>query len=73
MYYRSSLVVQQIRDQVLSLLWLWLLPWLSFKPRPGLLHDIDEVKKKKRMYYKLGAGCGHYIYCEFKLCKFEMI
>ena len=30
----SSLVVQQVKDPALSLLWLWSLLWWGFNPRP---------------------------------------
>ena len=31
----SSLVAQQVKNLVLSLLWLWLLLWYGFDPQPG--------------------------------------
>ena len=37
----SSLVVQQVKDLVLSsLLWLWLLLWHGFDPWPGNFHTL---------------------------------
>ena len=47
---RSSLVVQQIEDPALSLLWLWSLLWLRFDPWPRnfLMPRVWPPKKNKK-------------------------
>ena len=48
--YRSSLVVQLVKDLVLSLLWLWLLLQRGFDPWPGkfCMLQVQPKKKKKK-------------------------
>ena len=42
----SSLVGQQTKDLMLSLLWLWSLPWHRFDPQPWELpHAVGAAKK----------------------------
>ena len=44
---QSSLVAQQVKAQVWSLLWLRLLLWLKFDPWPGNFH-MPQVRLKER-------------------------
>ena len=44
----SSLVVQLVRDPVLSLLWLGSLFWCDFDSWQELLHAMGTTEKKKR-------------------------
>jgi len=47
--WRSSLVAQQVKDLVLSLLWLWLLLWYRFHPwSRETQHALGVAKKKSR-------------------------
>ena len=51
----SSLVAQQVKDPVLSLLWLWLLLWHRSSPWPGNLacHGLCQQKLKKKKKKKI--------------------
>ena len=44
----SSLVAQQVKEPVLSLLWLWLELWLRFNPWPGNSTCLGHGQKKKK-------------------------
>ena len=52
---RSSLVVQQVKDQVLSLQRLWSLPWRGFDPWPGNFHMLQAWPKERVRTFLLGV------------------
>ena len=47
----SSLVVQQVKDPVLSLQWLGSLLWLGFHPCPGNFHYSARKKEQNNAIY----------------------
>ena len=49
---RISFPLLQVKDLVLSLLWLSLLPWHRFDPWPGDFHMLKLQPKKKRLRLK---------------------
>ena len=53
MYYVGFLVAQQVKDLVVSPLWLWLQLWYGFAPWPGNFHV--PQKRLKRKYVTLIA------------------
>ena len=50
--YRSSLVAQQVKDLVLSLVWLWLLLWHRLGPWPTGTFTYLSVAKKRITFMK---------------------
>ena len=54
---------QQVKDQALSLLWLWLQLWCTFDSWPGeLLHAADVAKKKKKIIIKIAIANNNLIH-----------
>ena len=47
-------MAQQVKDLVLSLLWLGSLLWHGFEP----LHGVGEAKRKKKKWLVLGTSGG---------------
>lgn len=51
--FRCSLVAQWVKDQALSLQWLWLLLQHRFNPWPGNLHIAAGATKKIIVQFKM--------------------